>query len=154
MVGGRVGAGLVNGAVHMFRRAIDGIQAQRLLAGADHIVACALGHDDPIIRLDLVADTIDPDFAFAALDAEELVPVVVDFLSDFIAGLDRHEDKLEVMPGVQYAAEIVVFFRQLFDVVDETLHPACSCHLTPLLSILKRKRMSPGLADDPQHPRP
>lgn len=129
MVPGRIGAGLVDSPVQMFRRAIDCIEAQRFLAGADHIVARALGYDDPVICLDLVADAIDPDFAFATLNAEELVPVVVDFLSDFLARLDRHEDKLEVIPGVQHAAEIVAFFRQCFDVVDGTLHPACSRHV-------------------------
>jgi hypothetical protein len=145
MIGAGIRAGLVNRAVEMFGRAVDGIEPERHLAGADHIVARALRHDDSIVRLDLVADTIDPDLPFAALDTEELVPVVVDFLTNFVTRLNRHEDKLQVMPGIQHAAEIVVVFRQLFDVVDETLHPACSCHVNSLLSILMRARMSPGL---------
>ena len=82
----------------MFGRAIDGIEAQRLFARADHIVARVLGHDDSIVRLDLVAYTIDPDFAFAAFDAEELVPVVVDFLADFVTRLNRMRTSCRLCP--------------------------------------------------------
>jgi hypothetical protein len=60
--------------------------------------------------------------AGACLDAEELIAIVVDFFADFLARLDRHQDQLEIVTGVEDLAEEVVLLGQLLDVVDESLH--------------------------------
>ena len=126
--GAGLGAGLVNRAVYVLGRAIDGVEPEGLRAGIDHIVPRALGHDDAVIGLHLVALAVDPDFAAAGLDAEELIAVVVNFLADFIAGLDGHQDELKIVPGIKHAAEFVVFLGKLFDIANEALH---ACLLFP-----------------------
>lgn len=101
-------------------------KAQSLRACADHIVTGTLGYDDAIVRLNCITDAIDPDFSRTAFDAEKLVAVVMDFFADLIPGLDRHEDELQVVSGIEHAAKVVVVFRQLLDVIDKALHDAGS----------------------------
>jgi hypothetical protein len=82
----------------------------------------ALRNDDAIVGLHPVTYAIDPDLAFAALNAKELIAIIVNFFADLITGLDRHEDKLNVVAGVENAPEVVVVLSPLFDVVNKTFH--------------------------------
>ena len=113
---------LVRGSIDMLGWTVDRVEAQRFGAGADHVVTSALRHDHPVVGSNLVAHAVDPDFTFAAFDAEELVTVIVNFLADLITGLDRHQDQLKIVAGVKHPAEIAVFLGQFLNVVDELLH--------------------------------
>jgi len=128
-----VGGGLfhrgVNRPVEMLRRAIQGVEPKRLGPRADHIVPGALRDDDPVVRLHGVTNAVDPDFALARLDAEELVAVVVDLFADLLTGRNGHEDELQIVAGVENAAKVCVLFRQTFDIVDEALHESLLCGL-------------------------
>jgi hypothetical protein len=55
-------------------------------------------------------------------DAKELVAVLVNLLTDLVAGLESHRDQLEVMTGIQNAAKIFILDRALFDVVTIAFH--------------------------------
>tara|TARA_R110000782_G_scaffold29959_6_gene74497 strand:- start:27869 stop:28210 length:342 start_codon:yes stop_codon:yes gene_type:complete len=111
MIGIRVGACLVNRTVDMLGRPIDRIKPKRFVTGAYHVMPGSLGDDDAIVRLDLVARAIDPDFPFAPFDAEELVTIIVDLFPNLIARLNGHKHKLEIAARVKHAPEIVVLFR-------------------------------------------
>src|SRR5690606_6401188 len=87
VAGAGFGAGLVDRAVDVLGRAVDGVELERLLADADDVVARALRHDDAVVRLHLVHRAVDRDLALAGLDPEELVAVVVHFLADLVARL-------------------------------------------------------------------
>ena len=89
-------------------------------------MARAGGHDHREIVLDPVVHPVDPDHALAFLDAEELVAVLVHLLADVAAGRQRHQHQLEVLAGVEDAAEILVGDRRLLDIVDIALHISSS----------------------------
>jgi len=81
-------------AIEMLGRTVNGVKPQRLRARVDDIVAGTLGNDDTVIGLHIVAFAIDPDFTASLFDPEKLVAVVVDFLADLVAGLERHQHQL------------------------------------------------------------
>src|SRR5689334_5802833 len=119
----------MNDAVAMLGRAVERIDAQRLVARVQHVVSCAGRDDDRVVILDRVARAVDDDLAFAFLDAEELVAVLVHFLADVLAGLQRHQHELQVLAGVEHAAEIVVLLRDPLDVIDKSFHRRSSIRL-------------------------
>ena len=98
------------------------IELQRLVPPASDIMRCALWNDDAVIIFNFVGYAIDGDGSLAAFDAEELIPVVVHFQADFLARSYGHQHQLQIVAGIEDAAEIFVLQRQLFDVVDKTLH--------------------------------
>jgi hypothetical protein len=59
--------------VGVFWRSGKGVKPKPALAGIDQIVPRACGNDDGIARLDLGPFAVQPDFAVALLDTEELV---------------------------------------------------------------------------------
>jgi hypothetical protein len=60
----------------------------------------------------------------ALFDAEELVMCLVGFHADILAGLQSHEDELQVMARVKNVPEGCVLFRQRFDVSRVAVHVA------------------------------
>jgi hypothetical protein len=48
----------------------------------------------------------------------------MNFLSNLVAGLYGHEDKLEIVASVEDATEVVVLFRKFLDIVNKALHPS------------------------------
>ena len=75
-------------------------------------MAGAGGDDHREIVLDPVGDAVDADLALALLDAEELVAVLVHLLADVAAGRQRHQHQLEILAGVEDAAEILIRHRR------------------------------------------
>src|ERR1044072_8127608 len=94
-----IGLGLVHGSVDMLGRTINGIKPQSFAAAAYDVVPSALRHDNSIVSFDPIAYAVDPHLALARLDSEELVTVLVHFLSDFLARPQRHQHELDVMAG-------------------------------------------------------
>ena len=92
-------------------------------------MTCALWNDDPVIRPHGMTKAVNPDFALARLDAEELVAVVVDLFADLLTGRNGHEDELQIVAGVENTAKFCVLSRQTFDIVDEALHESLLCGL-------------------------
>jgi hypothetical protein len=103
--------GLLPKAVAVLGRSVDGIEQQRLLAGVDEVMPRARGHDDGMIFLHLRANAVDHNLAFALLDAEELVAVIVHLLANLVARLQRHQHELHLLAGVEDTAEIAVLLR-------------------------------------------
>jgi hypothetical protein len=44
------------------------------------------------------------------------------FFANLVAGLDRHQNQLEIVPSVKNPTEIVVLLSELLNIGDETLH--------------------------------
>src|SRR5512139_895882 len=82
-----VGLGRMHGSIPMFGRAVERVEAQRLFACVDDVVAGARWHEDCIITFDLRTLAVDQDFALALFDAKELVAIFVDFLANVLARL-------------------------------------------------------------------
>src|SRR5690606_35438983 len=72
-----VGPGLVHRPVPVLGGRIEGVEPLRLAAGIDDVVAGARRHDDRVVAFDLRAIAVDQDLAFALLDAEELIAIVM-----------------------------------------------------------------------------
>ena len=108
--------------VAVFRRRIQRVQLQWLAAGIDDVVQRAAGNDDGIIGLDRVTGSVDQYFTLPCLETEELVVTSVDLLADILTWLQRHQHQLQMLAGVQDAAEIGVLFGQLFDIVNKAFH--------------------------------
>src|SRR5690606_17758520 len=117
-----VGLRRVHDAVTMLGRPVDRVDAERLSAGIDEVVTRAGRDDDGVIGPDRRRLAVDADLAGPPLDAEELIAVVMHFLADLLAGVERHQDELEVLAGVEHAAKVGVPLSQLLDVVGEALH--------------------------------
>src|SRR5690606_38155099 len=109
-------------AVTMLGRPVDRVDAERLSAGIDEVVTRAGRDDDGVVGPDRRRLAVDVDLAGPPLDAEELIAVVMHFLADLLAGIERHQDELEVLAGVEHAAKVGVPLSQLLDVVGEALH--------------------------------
>jgi hypothetical protein len=60
-----VGLGRMHGSIPMFGRAVERVEAQRLLACVDDVVAGARGHEDCIVAFNLRALAVDQSFALA-----------------------------------------------------------------------------------------
>src|SRR6185437_14280172 len=85
-------------------------------------MASAGRHNDRAVTFDLRAMTVDNDLALTFFDAKKLVAVVVDFFSDLAAGLDRHQDQLEVLACIEDSPEIIIFLGQLLDICYKAFH--------------------------------
>src|SRR3954464_7134784 len=81
---GRVGLllGLVHRAVGVLRRAVDGVEDQRVLAGVHEVVLGAGGNDDQVALGDLLRVARDARLSGAADEREDLVGVLVGLLAD------------------------------------------------------------------------
>jgi hypothetical protein len=110
----------------MLRRSVDRVELERSAAGVADIMPRAGWDDHRDLRLDAVLDTVDVDRALPFLETEELISILVYLRADLFAGLKGHQHQLNVMPGVEHAAKIVVLDRALFDVVAIALHRAFS----------------------------
>uniref|UniRef100_A0A0N5A035 PE-PGRS family protein n=1 Tax=Parastrongyloides trichosuri TaxID=131310 RepID=A0A0N5A035_PARTI len=73
MLFGFVGLGRMNHVVAMLRRAIEGVELQRLRARVDQVVTGAGRNDDAGLSLGGARLPVDDDLSFALFDAEELV---------------------------------------------------------------------------------
>lgn len=124
MLVGRVGLGLgcVDGAVDMLGRPINRVKAQRLRPGVDDIVLGPRRNDDPVVCLDRIGHIVDPYFATARFEPEELIAVFMHLLADLLARPERHQDKLNVLPSIKNPAEIFVLFGQFLDIVGKPFH--------------------------------
>ena len=71
---------------------------------------------------DLVHRAIDRDFSLSSLYPEELVTVIMDLFAELFPGLDRHQHQLEIVPGVQYAAEVGVLLGEALNIVGKAFH--------------------------------
>ena len=112
----------MDNAITVFRRRIKGVELEWLVAGIDDVVQRAAGNDDGIIGLDRVTGSVDQYFTLPCLETEELVVTSVDLLADILTWLQRHQHQLQMLAGVQDAAEIGVLFGQLFDIVNKAFH--------------------------------
>ena len=112
----------MDNAITVFRRRIKGVELEWLVAGIDDVVQRAAGNDDGIIGLDRVTGSVDQYFTLPCLETEELVVTSVDLLADILTWLQRHQHQLQMLAGVQDAAEIGVLFGQLFYIVNKAFH--------------------------------
>src|SRR5690554_7985379 len=126
----------MDGAVDMLWRTVDRVELERARSGGGDVVPGALRHDHGIVVLHRMIDAVDRDHTFASFDAEELVAVVMHFRPDLLARVQRHHHQLQVMPGVEDAAEVAVVLRDAFDVVDITLHGARSPYMRDRKSVV------------------
>jgi hypothetical protein len=124
----RVGIGFrdVPGPLAMFRRRVDRVKPQWLVAYIHDIVLGSGGHDDRVVSFDLGPIAVDPDFACPGFEAEKLIAVVMDFFPDLVARLERHQNELEMVACVQDTAKIGIFDGQRFNVADKSLHALSS----------------------------
>jgi hypothetical protein len=89
-------------------------------------VADTAGYDDRHVGLNRRDLAVDDHFALSLFDTEELVPVGVDFLADLVAGLQHHQHELQLLAGVENAAEVGVILGQIFNIVDKAIHGSFS----------------------------
>ena len=79
-------------------------------------------HDHRVVLADLHAVSRDDHLALALLDTEELVVILVDILAGLLAGLERHQNQLHVLAGIENAPIVLVLLSQLLNVLDKALH--------------------------------
>jgi len=102
-----VGAGGMDNAIPVVRRSIECVKLQRNISGIDNIVIGAGRDDHRETGVDRSARTVENRLARAFLHPEELVEFV-DFHSDFLLGLERHDDELAVLSRIKHLAEFLV----------------------------------------------
>jgi hypothetical protein len=103
-------------------RAIKGVKPQEFVAGILEIVHSTSGHNNTITALDWSRYPVNHNLTPAFLDAEKLIMRGVGFRPDILPGFKGHKHQLQVLPGIEYLPEVMVFFRQIFDVGDITFH--------------------------------
>lgn len=118
----RVCGSRMNGSIEMLGWTIDSVKPKRFLAGVHNIMASTLRHNDAVIGFYFIGFSVYPDLAFSLFDPEKLITVIMDFHTDLVPRLEGHQHKLQIVAGVQYAAEVIILFRQSFDIVDKSLH--------------------------------
>ena len=120
----RFGIGLraMDRTVDMFRRPIDGVKLQQLVAGVDDVVLSPGRNDNAVITLDGRANAIDENLAASLLDPKELVTIIVYFEPNFLTGLQSHEHELQISARVENTAKVLIILGQIFDVADKSLH--------------------------------
>ena len=57
---------------------------------------------------------------------QQALEIPVGHPHDLVAGLQRHQHQLQIMPRVEHPPEIVVLFGQVFDIVAESVHLSLS----------------------------
>src|SRR5690606_29775372 len=119
------GLRLLLGAVHraflVLGRPVERVELERLFARVDDVVTGAGRDQRRPVALDAGAVAIDDDLALAFLHPDELVDLLVHLLADLTSRRERHQHELQVLAGVEDAAEILVLLGQLFDIPDEAL---------------------------------
>src|SRR5215217_8486989 len=83
--------GLVHRAVGVLRRAVDGVEDQRVRAGVDEVVLLPGGDDDEVALRHVLLRPRDDRLPGAADEGEDLVHLV-DLLADLTARRDGHDD--------------------------------------------------------------
>src|SRR5664279_486551 len=121
VVGFRVCARMVDGAVAMIRRRIERVELQRDAAGIDDVVICPGRNDDREARPDRRAGAIENSLPGSLLDPEELVELV-DFRTDLFLGLERHDDQLAVLRRVEHPTKLLVADGETLDVLHKAFH--------------------------------
>src|SRR4051812_13280012 len=85
-------------------------------------MASACGNDHCEIVFHGVRNSVDVDHSGALFNAKELVAILMDLLTDFVARLQGHRNQLKMMASVEDSAEILVLEGPLFDIVAIALH--------------------------------
>lgn len=106
----------------MVRRTIKRVKLERMSARIDQAMACARRRQNGVVALDRVHFAVNHDLPIAFFDPEQLIAVFMRLVADFLPRLERHEDKLQMFPGLQHMPEILVIFRNHVNVVNKTLH--------------------------------
>jgi len=130
VVGFGVGAGGMNNAVTVVGRSIERVKLQRNISGIDDIVIGPGRDDYRETGSDRGADPVENRFARAFFHPEELVELV-DFHSDFLLGVERHDDELAVLSRIEYLAELLIADGETFNILYE------SCFHSVFLLVLK-----------------
>ena len=125
---------LVDRAFQVLGRAINRVEAQRLVSGIDDVVLGPGGNDDAVVGLHGMYRPVDSNLAAASFETKELVAIVVDLFADFLAWFQRHQNKLEVLACVKHLPKEIVFFSQLLNVVRKAMHAGRSFLLVNLVS--------------------
>lgn len=99
----------------MFGWSIYGVQHQRLVTGIAEVVLGTGRNGALVAGLDGVCLTAEVGFAGARNEGQNLVGVLVDFVTDFSADRNGHDHNLSVFPGPQRFAEVGVFFGNILD---------------------------------------
>jgi len=114
--------GWMNDTVDVLGRAVDRIKLQRLIPGVFDVMPRTGRYDHGHIGPDPAHIAVDQDFAFAVLDTEELIAVVVNLFADLLAGLKRHQHELHICCRIKNTAKIRVSFGQFLDVINKSTH--------------------------------
>ena len=93
----------------MVRRRIDRVQSQVLAVGNIlYVVLSARRYNDRVAIFYLVLVSVDKALAATTLETKKLVVLLVRLDTDLFARTKTHQDKLAVLAGVEYLAEVVV----------------------------------------------
>ena len=114
-----VGVGGMNNAVTVIGRSIERVKFQRNISGIDDIVISPCWDDHRETGPDRGARTIENRLPRAFLHPEELVELV-DFHSDFLLGVERHDDELAVLSRIKHLAELLVADGETFNILYES----------------------------------
>jgi hypothetical protein len=96
VVGLRVGAGGMDDAVPVVRRSIERVKLQRNISAIDNIMIGAGRDDHRETGPNRGMHTVENRLARAFLHTEELIEFM-DFHSDLLLGVQRHDDELAVL---------------------------------------------------------
>jgi hypothetical protein len=116
-----ISADLMNNAIAMIRRGVEGIKLQRHSAGVDDVVIDAGRDEYRKAGLNRRPDAIQYGLARTFFNMEKLVNLV-NLGADVFLGFQRHEDKLRVFGRVKHLAKLVVFDGEAFNILDKAFH--------------------------------
>src|SRR5829696_633844 len=120
--------GLMDDAVSMLWRRVQGVEPQRRVSSIDDVVPGAPRHDHrPVVSqlvslVDLVLTRTQRDRRVAVFHPDELVSMIMHLETDFLSGLQAHDGELEVRASEQHGTKGGVANGDRLDVAGPTSH--------------------------------
>jgi hypothetical protein len=115
-IGVSLGFRSMDGAGTVVRRAVDGVQPQRLSAVRHKIVPRPGGDDDNVAGYDFATLFAQERFTFPFNEAEDLVRILVNLRADLPTGRDVHQNELDMFRCIENTAKVGIFPGEFGDV--------------------------------------